>query len=227
MASDEIVAIDGPSGSGKSTIACRVAERLGFLYIDTGAMYRAAALRATREGISPDDDAAIRAMCATLSIHLEPKGRDLRVMLDGRDVSRAIRTPEMSLAASRYSALPAVREAMVRLQRTMGGEGRVVMEGRDIGTVVFPGARYKFFLNATDEVRARRRFDELRRAKMGNATYDEVLADLRTRDRADAERAHSPLRRSDDAVEVDTSPLTIEQVVEVCLEHIHGRRAEA
>jgi cytidylate kinase len=224
---DEIVAIDGPAGSGKSTVARLLAERLGFVYIDSGAMYRAVALRATRDGIDPTDDDAVRAMAEAVDVRLVRSARGPRTLLDGRDVSDAIRTPEISLAASRTSAHPAVRAAMTRLQRAMGASGGVVMEGRDIGTVVFPAARYKFFLTASDEVRAGRRFDELRGRGNQAVTRPEVLADLRRRDDNDAAREHAPLRKADDAIAIDTTPLTVEQVVQVCLDHIHRIRGDA
>ena len=189
-----LVAIDGPAGAGKSTVARAVARALGFTYLDTGAMYRAAALASTR-GADPAGD---------LRIEFD----DGRVLLDGEDVSEAIRTPEVSQAASQVAARPEVREAMVRRQRALFDRADWVAEGRDIGTVVAPDAAVKVYLTASPEERARRRADEL------GLDVDRVLADQRDRDRRDSEREVSPLRRADDAVELDSTQLSIDEVVD-------------
>jgi cytidylate kinase len=215
-----IVAIDGPAGAGKSTAAKRLAARLGFALVDTGAIYRAAALAASRAGVAFDDDARLAGLLPGLSIALEPapagSGPGLRVLLGGEDVSAAIRTPAISLGASAVSARPAVRAGLLDLQRrlaTAPANRGAVLEGRDIGTVVFPDADLKLFLTASPEVRARRRFDELR-AKGDRSTYEQVLADQLRRDRDDAERAVAPLKPAADAILVDTTHLTLEQVVD-------------
>jgi cytidylate kinase len=215
-----IVAIDGPAGAGKSTAARRLAARLGFAMVDTGAIYRAVALAASRAGIAYDDDAALAPLLQALRIAFEapPPGEPLglqKVLLDGEDVSEAIRTPAMSLGASAVSARPIVRAALLDLQRRLAvapAHRGAVLEGRDIGTVVFPDADAKFFLTAAPEVRARRRHAELQ-AK-GGATLDEVLADQTKRDRDDAERAVAPLRPADDAVVFDSSGMDLDEMVE-------------
>jgi cytidylate kinase len=215
-----IVAIDGPAGAGKSTAAKRLATRLGFALVDTGAIYRAVALAASRAGVAFDDDARLASLLPGLSIVFEPapaeSGHGPRVLLGGEDVSAAIRTPPMSLGASAVSARPVVRAGLLDLQRrlaTAPANRGAVLEGRDIGTVVFPDADLKLFLTASPEVRARRRFDELR-AKGDRSTYEQVLADQLRRDRDDAERAVAPLKPAADAILVDTTDLTLEQVVD-------------
>lgn len=208
-----IVAIDGPAGAGKSTIARMLARRLGYLYVDSGAMYRAVALAARRRGIACDDAAGLDKLAGELEIKLLPAGERSRVLLDGEDVSEAIRAPEISRASSEVSCCPCVREALVALQRRMGAAGGVVMEGRDIGTVVFPDAEAKIFLTATVAERARRRAEEL--AQRGTPVdLERVRAEVAERDRRDAGREHSPLRRAADAVEVVTDGLTIPEVLD-------------
>lgn len=225
-----IVAIDGPAGAGKSTAAKRVAARLGFAMVDTGAIYRAVALAASRRGLAFDDDAGLEALLPGLSIRFEPvPGGTQRVLLDGEDVSSAIRTPAMSLGASAVSARPVVRAALLDLQRRLArapGNPGAVLEGRDIGTVVFPDADVKFFLTASPEVRARRRYEELR-AKGEPVRLEEVLADQVRRDRDDSSRAVAPLRPADDAVLVDTSALGLEEVVEALGRAVEARLAAA
>ena len=209
-----VVAIDGPSGAGKSTVARRVAERLGWTYIDTGAMYRAVGLKAHREGVALDDDAALERLCRRTEIAFRRDPRQgLRILLDGRDVSEAIREHHVSDLASRVSARRPVREAMGRYQRALGEARPSVLEGRDIGTVIFPDALLKVFLTASPEERARRRTEELRRRGQ-DARYEEVLRDIQRRDANDSSRAHAPLRAAPDAVHLDTTGLTVEEVVE-------------
>lgn len=221
-----MVAIDGPAGAGKSTIARAVAERAGYTYIDTGAMYRAVALRAMREGLGVDADAdAIGELAGRLRFEFRDVDGGQHLLVDGEDVERAIRTPEVGNLSSPVSAIPQVREHLVVAQRRMAERRPVVMEGRDIGTVVFPDALLKVFLTASAEERARRRY--LQRIEQGEqADYEQILADQRARDRRDSTRAVAPLRRADDAVEIDSDPLTIEQVVDRVMELLEDRLEE-
>jgi len=218
-----IVAIDGPSGSGKSTLSRLLAAALNYTNIDTGAMYRSVGLAAHRAGIDPADQQALGELCQRLSIEFVRNGTAERVLLDGEDVSEAIRTPEMSLMASRVSACPAVRQAMVDLQRALGEQGGVVLEGRDIGTVVFPQAEVKFFLLASAEERGRRRYEELR-AKGLNVELQQTVAEVEQRDAADCNRQHAPLVQAADALAIDTTTLTIEQVLDKMLAVVSERR---
>ncbi len=208
-----IVAIDGPAGAGKSTIARAVASALGSIYIDTGAMYRAVALRAVRESANLSDEDRLTQLAQGSSIELAAGGQ---VLLDGEDVSTQIRTPEIAQAASKVSALPGVRHAMVALQRQLAESNSVVMEGRDIGTVVFPGAQVKVFLDASPEVRATRRVLEMRQKGM-DPDPAQVAADIRERDHRDRNRAEAPLTQAPDAILVDTSGMSPAEVVETLL----------
>lgn len=208
-----IIAIDGPSGAGKSTITRLLAKRLGFLHIDTGAMFRAVALMAQRAGIDPADQEGLATLCTGLSLDLVAEDDHCRVVANGEDVTAAIRTPEISLLTSRISAVGVVRNFLLELQRQMGRTGRVVLEGRDIGTVVFPDAQVKFYLTASAEERGRRRYLELS-AKGEQVSLEQTIAEVRQRDEADRRRSIAPLRKADDAIEIDSSDLTIEQVVE-------------
>ena len=219
-----VIAIDGPAGSGKSTTARLVARALGYLHVDTGAMYRAVTLKILRSGIRTDDSAAIARLLDETRVELKKAGDGLQVLLDGDDVSGEIRTPEVSRATSAVSRIREVRTVMVREQRTLGVNGGIVLEGRDIGTVVFPDADLKVFLVATPEERARRRLEELRTQGV-QADQQSILADLRERDRQDSTRTESPLRRAEDAVEIDTTGLTIEQQVGLIVGM--ARKAEA
>ena len=204
------VAIDGPSGAGKSTLARAVAAEFGFLYVDTGALYRTVGLYIRRKEIDPDDAAAVAAALPGAGVSLAYRGGEQRVFLGDEDVSEAIRTPEASRYASKVSAIPAVRAFLLETQRRMARENSVVMDGRDIGTVVLPDAKIKLFLHASAEDRARRRFEELQ-ARGTPQPYDEVLADIRERDERDENRAAAPLRRADDAIDLDTTGNTLEQ----------------
>ena len=201
-----VIAIDGPVGSGKSTAARRVAELLGYTYIDTGAMYRAVALKALRAKIPMDATEKLVALAASARIDLRAQDETQRVVLDGEDVTRAIRTPEVSQAASKIAVIEGVRQVLVAEQRRAGAGGGVVMEGRDIGSVVFPDAGLKVFLTASDEVRARRRW--LEHQQKGDAIdLARTLDEIRERDRRDASREHSPLIRAEDAVFVDSTAM--------------------
>lgn len=212
-----VVAIDGPAGAGKSTVARRVAGALGYVLVDTGSLYRASALVASRAGVPLDDRAgvegAVRAAVALGLLRLDAGDRGLtRVLIAGDDPGDAIRTPEMSMGASAVAAYPGVREALLDAQRSFGRDGGVVLEGRDIGTVVFPGAELKVFLTASAEERARRRCDELR-AKGTEVDYEVTLAEVRQRDHQDANREIAPLREAADAVRVDSDRLSPDEVV--------------
>lgn len=213
------IAIDGPAGAGKSTLARRLADRLGFLYIDTGAMYRAIALWAQRVGVGWDD--ALRLEQLARESHIELAGGG-RVLLNGEDVGEAIRAPEISEGASRVSAIRGVRRALVEKQQQMGREASVVMEGRDIGTVVFPDAEVKIYLDATPEERARRRLKELA-ARGVQAEFGHVLGEIQRRDQRDCTRADSPLRQAPDAIYVDSTSMTEEEVEEALLKIVRDR----
>ena len=219
----KIIAIDGPSGAGKSTLGRRLARELGVLYVDTGAMYRAAALAVVRANVKATDAGEVARVAAGARIELAGDPDSLRVMLEGRDVSAEIRSEQITRLSSVISAIPAVRRDLVRRQREMGKTGGgVVLDGRDIGTVVFPSADVKFFLTAVPEARARRRYDEDHRAEP-DLTFEDTLADINTRDERDSTRADSPLRIAEDAVVIDTTELDIEQVFAQMLEVIRER----
>lgn len=216
-----IVAIDGPAGVGKSTTSKLVARALDLPHIDTGAMYRAIGLAATRLGVATTDAAALESLAARTHIDFVP-GDPPRVLLEGEDVTHLIRTPEISMAASDVSAVPAVRRVLVRLQQELGRRSGGVLEGRDIGTKVFPETPFKFFLTARAEVRADRRYAELV-AKGLPADYESVLAESRRRDEQDSTRADSPLMYDDTYEIVDTSDLTIDEVVERIVASVRSR----
>lgn len=206
-----IVAIDGPAGVGKSTVSRLVAQELGIPQIDTGAMYRAIGLAAIRTGIDVQDEAALAELASKTDIEFVP-GEKPRTMLNGEDVTDFIRTPEISMAASHVSAVPAVRRVLVKLQQAMGSRNGGVLEGRDIGTKVFPDTRHKFFLTARPEVRAERRYRELM-ARGQAVDFEKVLAETVQRDTQDSTRADSPLTYDSSYTVVDTSDLTIPEVV--------------
>ena len=205
------IAIDGPSGAGKSTMARKLAADFGFIYVDTGAIYRTVGLAAYRAGIDRHDEPAVKALLPKLSIEMHyNEAGEQRMFLDGEDVSKAIRLPEISICASDVSSLPAVRSFLLEMQRKLAREHNVVMDGRDIGTVVLPDADLKIFLTASAEQRAKRRMLELE-AKGVGASFDEVLKDIEYRDEQDTKRAAAPLRAAKDAVHVDTSSLSFDE----------------
>ncbi|MEI8356668.1 MAG: (d)CMP kinase [Deltaproteobacteria bacterium] len=208
-----MIAIDGPSGAGKSTIARLLAARLGYLYLDTGAMFRTIALMAKRGGLSLDDDNGLAALCRSVEIlFVREDDGSCRIFTGGEDISELIRTPEISLLTSRISAKKVVRDILLQLQRDIGSVGRVILEGRDIGTVVFPDADVKFFLSARPEERGRRRFLELN-AKGEKAGLEETIAEVLLRDAQDEQREHAPLRQAPDAIVIDSTFLSIEEIL--------------
>lgn len=211
-----IIAIDGPSGAGKSTVAKAVAKKLGFSCLDTGAMYRAIAWQALQNGVSLEDEDALGEVARTYEIafgHVEGEPVPRRVSIGGSDVTDAIRSAQIDRAVSPTSAAPSVREALVEQQRRIGQTGNYVVEGRDIGTVVFPQAEVKVFLTASDEERAHRRVRQNVDRGFGSIDYDEVLADIRRRDEYDSSRAASPLRPAEDAIHIDSTHHYIEEVI--------------
>lgn len=211
------IAIDGPSGAGKSTISRKAAEIFGFIYVDTGAIYRTIGLASKIRGISLDDKAAVMEMLTKLNIELKyNEAGEQHMYLDGKDVSRDIRLPEVSMLASKVSAIPEVRAFLVDMQRDMAKKYDVIMDGRDIGTVILPDADLKIFLTADVNDRAQRRYEELRTKGMLKP-FDEVLAEMKQRDEQDTLRAAAPLKAAEDAVMLDTSGNTLEQsIAEVC-----------
>lgn len=216
------VAIDGPSGAGKSTVARAVAARMGYVYVDTGAMYRAIGLAVYRRGITGEDTAGIIASLPTVDISLAYQDGMQHVLLNGEDVSEAIRTPEISQYASKVSAVPEVRRFLLDVQRDMAKNSNILMDGRDIGTVILPDAPVKIFLTASAKTRAERRYRELKE-KGQQVTLEGVLADIQARDRQDTTRAVAPLRQADDAVLLDTSALDLEQSIAAVLRIIREK----
>ncbi|MGZ3524001.1 MAG: (d)CMP kinase [Thermodesulfobacteriota bacterium] len=207
------IAIDGPSGAGKSTVAKALAKRLSYIYIDTGAMYRSVALKVKEKAISPQDESAVSQLASSLHLTLIPEGGQIRVLCDGQDVTEAIRTPEISRLASHISQQRAVREALVQMQREMAKGGGVILEGRDIGTVVFPDAEVKFYLDADSDERIRRRYEEMvdKGIKVDLKQTEEELVQ---RDQNDMHRIHSPLKRANDAIYIDSTHRSVDEIVE-------------
>ena len=216
---DFIIAIDGPSGAGKSTVARLLALRLGYLYIDTGAMYRSLGWKAKQERIDPADEKSLADLCARTEVTIKKDNNDPRFYVDGLDVTGEIRTPDMGMMASLVSKSPAVRSRLLTLQRALGKNGGVVMDGRDIGTVVFPGADLKFFLEATAEERGKRRYRELKDKGM-DVDLARITEEIRTRDEQDRGRALAPLRKADDALLIDSSRLSIDEVIDRMLSEL-------
>ena len=225
MARRIVIAIDGPSGSGKSTVGRRLAERLGYRYLDTGAMYRVAAVEAKELSIDIDDEAGLARICSHMEIVFVQDGDEIKTFCNDKDVSEAIRKPEISALASQISTKKAVRNILVEMQRMMGAGGGVVAEGRDMGTVVFSGAELKFFLDSTPEERGRRRFKELMEKGI-RVNLEETIAEMRRRDQRDRKRKLSPLRRAKDALVVDSTHMTIEEVVEKMLKEARRQISE-
>ncbi len=217
-----VIAIDGPSGAGKSTLAKRLARELGFMYLDTGAMYRALALKILRKGIDLADAEALGEIVAKTEIEMKKQDHHLRLLLDGEDVSGLIRTPDVSQMASKASALKEVRQRMLELQRALGCRGNVVAEGRDIGTVVFPEADVKVYLEASAEERGRRRYQELRAAGQ-NVDLEDTVREMQERDKRDSERDLAPLRKADDAVVIDSSALAAHDVAQRVMQLIREK----
>jgi len=220
-----IVAIDGPVGVGKSTVARQLAERLGYIYIDTGAMYRAITLKAMKQSLDLSDTAVVAALAQDTQLRFIRYSGALRILCDGEDVSEAIRLPAVSAATSPVADNPGVRERLVTLQQEMGKAGGIVMEGRDIGTVVFPDAEIKIFLDADPAVRARRRYHEFVEKKI-ETTYEKTLADLLERDRRDRNRPVGALTMTPESIRVDTTPFTQNEVVEELYRLVKEYQAE-
>lgn len=214
-----VVAIDGPAGSGKSTVSKRIANALGVLYIDTGAMYRVVTLKAIRKGINLEDEKALTELARSTKIDLDEKDGKPRVYLDGEDVASLIRTPELTSKVKYIARVPGVRQEMVNLQRSIGKKHGAVLEGRDIGTVVFPDADYKFYLDASVEERALRRHKELKELSQ-EVTVGGIKKDIVERDSSDMKRSVGALKKAEDAIFIDTTKLTIDGVVEKILSFI-------
>ena len=215
------IAIDGPAGAGKSTVAKRIAEIMHLTYVDTGAMYRALGLKAVRNGIDPGDAEAVAPILTDTTVTFIKINGEQHVVLDGEDVNELIRTEEISHAASVISTLPEVRQKLVDLQREIARSTDTVMDGRDIGTVVLPNTPYKFYVTASAEVRAKRRFVEYqKKGILGDMTYEDVLNEVKTRDERDMNREFSPLRPAENAVIIDTSEMSIDEAVDAVIEDI-------
>ena len=213
-----LITIDGPAGAGKTTVSRMLARRLQYTYIDTGALYRGVALAVRNAGIAPDDDAALERLCARLELQFVRDDGELRLLSDGQDITDEIRSPEITMLASAISARPLVRNYLLQIQKDMGRDKGAVFEGRDMGTVVFPEAEVKFFLDADEKTRAYRRFLELK--TQTSLTLEEVQRDLHRRDIDDSRRAVAPLKSAEDAIIVQSTHQSIEEVVETMLSHI-------
>lgn len=218
-----IIAIDGPAGAGKSTVARTVARKLGYLFINTGAMYRAVAWKSLKEGISMEDHDRIGRLAEESGIELRGTVDSTRVMIDGEDITEKIVTPEVSRAASMVSSIPAVRRALVARQQTIAAEGCVVMEGRDIGTRVFPNAEVKIYLDATSNARAERRYLEDQSRGIALDSFDQMKSEIEDRDERDKTRADSPLVQASDAVYIDSSGMTIDEVVDQIMKIVESK----
>ena len=219
MPVNEIITIDGPVASGKSTVSRLLAKKLDFLYLDTGAMYRAVALQAKRKGIDIGDKKELRELCQNLDLRFQTDGEETKLYIGEEDISLPIRTPEMDLLSSTISAIKEVREAMTGLQRKIGQKGRLVAEGRDMGTIVFPDAEYKFFITASTEVRAKRRYQE-RIDRSESVSLQDVEKELNLRDHQDETRPIAPLCPAEDAKIIDTTSLNLNEVIERILKEI-------
>lgn len=216
-----LITIDGPAGAGKTTVSRALADRLGYRYIDTGALYRGVAHALRTQGVDPENDEDLKKLCSGLLLAFEKKEKGLRLMANGEDITEQIRLPEITMLASAVSARPLVREYLLDLQRDLGKEKAAVFEGRDMGTVVFPNADVKFFLDASVSVRARRRYEEL--STKTSQTLRDVALDIERRDHNDSTRALAPLKPAADAIIIDSTDLTVVEVVERMVAHIEGQ----
>jgi cytidylate kinase len=214
-----LITIDGPAGAGKTTVSRLLADRLGYRYIDTGALYRGVALAVKIQGVNPENDADLASLCSRLKLGFDLNSKGLRLISNGEDVTDRIRSPEITMLASTVSAKPVVRQYLLELQRKLGREKAAVFEGRDMGTVVFPEADVKFFLDASTKARALRRFEELK--SESTQTLDEVERDIKQRDQNDSTRQAAPLKPAADAIIIDSTDLSATQVVEAMLSHIY------
>jgi cytidylate kinase len=213
-----LITIDGPAGAGKTSVSRALARRLGYRYVDTGALYRGVAFEVKRQGIDPESEAALAALCDRIQLAFKQEGDGMRLYSASTDISDLIRTPEISMLASAVSAKPVVRKYLLSVQKDIGRRKAAVFEGRDMGTVVFPEADVKFFLDASSQTRARRRYDELK--SESGQSLKQVEKDMLRRDRDDSTRSLAPLRPADDAIIIDSSDLSIDEVVESMLAHI-------
>ena len=213
-----LITIDGPAGAGKTTVSRALADRLGYRYIDTGALYRGIALAAKNQGIDPQNDDDLKRLCASLDLNFVKQDKGLGLFLNGEDISDRIRTPEITMMASAVSARPVVREFLLGLQKDLGREKAAVFEGRDMGTVVFPDADLKFFLDASTRTRARRRYEEQK--SKNSQTLDEVEQDIQRRDHNDSTRDVAPLKPAEDAIVIDSTEMKVDDVVDFMVSHI-------
>ncbi len=216
-----VITVDGPAGAGKSTVSKLLAQKLSYIYLDTGALYRAFACKVAEEGIPVDDEKRLSDLCAGFNVSLKSANSVLKVFVDNKDVTKKIRGQDIGMLASKISAVPIVRKTLLSIQRETGKNGGIVAEGRDMGTVVFPHADFKFFLNASVEERSRRRFMELV-GKGENPNFEEVKRDLIIRDRQDSERKIAPLKPSKDSIAIDSTDMNITEVVAEMIKVING-----
>lgn len=217
-----LITIDGPAGAGKTTVSRTLSNRLGYQYIDTGALYRGIALAVDNASIEADDDQALTTLCDQIVLDFQLRDNDLRLMLNEKDVSDQIRSPRIAMLASAVSARPVVRGFLLDIQRTLGATKKAVFDGRDMGTVVFPEADVKFFLDADPSIRARRRYEELQNKQGPRPTFDTVAQDMVQRDKNDSNRHVAPLKPASDAHRINSTTMSIDEVVEAMLEHIRS-----
>ena len=223
MEKKKIITIDGPAGAGKSTVSKALAKKIGYIYLDTGALYRALAHKALKDKISLEDTSVLAKLCSSTKVSLKNIDGKMLVLVDGEDVGDKIRTEEVGLAASKISAFAVVRKSLLNLQRDVGLHGGIVAEGRDMGSIVFPHAEYKFYLDANVEERIKRRYGELL-AKGAGVEYQAIQKDMMTRDYSDSKRKIAPLTASADAIIIDSTGLSVEGVVEKIIQHISVKR---